>query len=126
MSKQKKGTRTDDKSLKQLAKIFKSLSEPLRLEILRILIRDGETSVSAICEELGGESQPAISHHLTQLKNAELVDFKREGKFNFYFVSSEALSNLLAVFFPEHSKANQNFDFGNLGFTFRTKTTSKG
>lgn len=121
MSKQKKRNRIDEKAIRQLAKIFKSLSEPMRLEILGILIRDGKTSVSAICEELGGESQPAVSHHLTQLKNAELVDYSREGKFNFYYVSAEALDNLLSLFFPGHSNSNQTFDFGNLALSFRTK-----
>src|SRR5256885_10997333 len=48
-----------------------------RLQILRILMREGRLHVSKICDELG-ESQPAVSHHLTQLRHAGLVDFSRE------------------------------------------------
>ena len=109
-----------DRTNKEMAEIFKSLADENRLQILRILMREGELHVSRICEELG-ESQPAVSHHLTQLKHARLVDFRRDGKFNHYFISSDAVEALLTHFFPNVGRSNQTLTFGDLEVSFRTK-----
>ena len=109
-----------DRTNKEMAEIFKSLADENRLHILRILMREGEMHVSRICNELG-ESQPAVSHHLTQLKHARLVDYRRDGKFNYYFVSSDAVEALLTHFFPNVGRTQQTLTFGDLEVTFRTK-----
>jgi ArsR family transcriptional regulator len=109
-----------DRTNKEMAEIFKSLADENRLQILRILMREGELHVSRICEELG-ESQPAVSHHLTQLKHARLVDFRRDGKFNHYFISSHAVEALLTHFFPNVGRSQQTLTFGDLEVSFRTK-----
>jgi ArsR family transcriptional regulator, arsenate/arsenite/antimonite-responsive transcriptional repressor len=109
-----------DKTNKEMAEIFKSLADENRLQILRILMREGKLHVSKICSELG-ESQPAVSHHLTQLRHARLVDFDREGKFNFYYISSDAVRALLSHFFPNAGRAQQTLTFGDLEVTFKTK-----
>ena len=109
-----------DRTNKEMAEIFKSLADENRLHILRILMREGEMHVSRICDELG-ESQPAVSHHLTQLKHARLVDYRRDGKFNYYFVSSDAVEALLTHFFPNVGRSQQTLTFGDLEVTFRTK-----
>jgi ArsR family transcriptional regulator, arsenate/arsenite/antimonite-responsive transcriptional repressor len=109
-----------DRTNKEMAEIFKSLADENRLQILRILMREGELHVSKICEELG-ESQPAVSHHLTQLKHARLVDFRRDGKFNHYFISSDSVEALLTHFFPNAGRSQQTVSFGDLEVMFRTK-----
>jgi ArsR family transcriptional regulator len=109
-----------DRTNKELAEIFKSLADENRLQILRILMREGELHVSKICEELE-ESQPAVSHHLTQLRHARLVDFRRDGKFNHYYISSESVLALLTHFFPNVGRAQQVVAFGDVEFMFRTK-----
>ena len=109
-----------DRTNKEMAEIFKSLADENRLQILRILMREGELHVSKICEELG-ESQPAVSHHLTQLKHARLVDFRRDGKFNHYYISSDAVEALLTHFFPNVGRSQQTLTFGDLEVSFRTK-----
>jgi len=109
-----------DRTNKEMAEIFKSLADENRLHILRILMREGEMHVSRICDELG-ESQPAVSHHLTQLRHARLVDFRRDGKYNHYYISSDAVQNLLAHFFPNAARVQQTVTFGDLEVSFRTK-----
>jgi ArsR family transcriptional regulator, arsenate/arsenite/antimonite-responsive transcriptional repressor len=109
-----------DRTNKEMAEIFKSLADENRLQILRILMREGELHVTRICEELG-ESQPAVSHHLTQLKHARLVDFRRDGKFNHYYISSDAVRALLTHFFPNVGRAHQTLTFGDMEVTFRAK-----
>lgn len=119
-----KGRRTpntpQDKTNREMAEIFKSLADKKRVQILRILMREGRLNVSSICEELG-ESQPAVSHHLTQLKHARLVDYERDGKFNYYFISSEAVRALIDHFFPTAGRAQQTLTFGDLELTFKTR-----
>ena len=105
---------------KRMAELFKSLADENRLQILRILMREGKLHVTKICEELG-ESQPAVSHHLTQLKHAQLVDFERDGKFNHYFVSSDSVKALIEFFFPTANKVQQSIAFGSLEVTFRVR-----
>jgi len=109
-----------DRTNKEMAEIFKSLADENRLQILRILMREGEMHVSRICDELG-ESQPAVSHHLTQLRHARLVDFRRDGKYNHYYISSDAVQNLLTQFFPNADRAQQKIRFGDLEVSFRTQ-----
>ena len=109
-----------DRTNKEMAEFFKSLADENRLQILRILLREGRLHVSKICEELG-ESQPAVSHHLTQLRHAGLVDFEREGKFNHYSVSSETVGDLLFHFFPNAGRTNQVLRFGDLEVRFRVE-----
>jgi ArsR family transcriptional regulator len=109
-----------ERTNKEMAEIFKSLADENRLQILRILMREGEMHVSKICDELG-ESQPAVSHHLTQLRHARLVDFRRDGKYNHYYISSEAVESLLVHFFPNASRTQQTVTFGDLEVMFRTK-----
>jgi ArsR family transcriptional regulator, arsenate/arsenite/antimonite-responsive transcriptional repressor len=109
-----------EKTNKEMAEIFKSLGDENRLHILRILMREGRLNVTKICDELG-ESQPAVSHHLTQLRHAGLVDFDREGKFNHYRISSDAVQILLTHFFPNVGRAQQTLTFGDLEVAFRTR-----
>lgn len=109
-----------EKTNKELAEIFKSLADKKRVQILRILMREGKLNVTKICDELG-ESQPAVSHHLTQLKHARLVDYDREGKFNHYYISADAVRALIDYFFPNASRSQQTLVFGDLEVTFKTR-----
>lgn len=92
----------DGRSIRQLARVFRALADENRLHILSLLAANGELSVSAIGGELG-QSQPAVSHHLTQLRSAGLIDFRRDGKFNYYRVDETGLAALFDDFFPNGS-----------------------
>jgi len=113
-------TSVDDRTLEQLIDIFKSIADRSRLLILMILAREGETHVSAICLMLG-QSQPAVSHHLTQLRNAGLVTYRRDGKFNHYMLDSKLVAEILSKFFPSAASTQQKLFFGELELTFKTK-----
>ncbi|WP_193162683.1 metalloregulator ArsR/SmtB family transcription factor [Microbulbifer hainanensis] len=83
-------------SIAQLAARLKAAGDPLRLEILRLLSQDSY-SVLELCRifEL---RQPALSHHLKVLAQAELVSKRREGNNLFYRRSShnDGLQQLFA------------------------------
>lgn len=72
--------------LKECTPIFSLLSDPYRQEILVLLYDEGEMTVSQITERIA-LSRPAISHHLKQLLNAELVVVDKRGTERFYAVT---------------------------------------
>ena len=59
-----------------------ALSDPTRREILKML-KKGDKTAGEIAERFD-ISAPAISRHLSVLKDAELVTSRREGKFIYY------------------------------------------
>ena len=82
--------------LPRLAARLKAAGDPLRLEILRLLSQDSY-SVLELCR-IFDLRQPALSHHLKVLAQAELVSKRREGNNLFYRRSShnDGLQQLFA------------------------------
>lgn len=77
---------------KKLADTLKALADPTRLKIIALLnIRD-----CCVCElvPIFNISQPAISKHLSRLKNAELVSETRKGMWVFYSLNREKLAEI--------------------------------
>lgn len=66
-----------------LAQLCRLLADESRLRILNYLVQTDELNVRRLCELLA-QSQPAVSHHLALLKEAGLIECRREGKHNFY------------------------------------------
>ena len=56
----------------EILTIFKLLSDETRLRILLYLGREQELHVTALCTRLN-QSQPAVSHHLALLREADLI-----------------------------------------------------
>ena len=76
-----------------LPPIFSALSDPLRLEVVERLMRDGETSAGEI-NAMFDISGPAVSRHLSVLLNAGLVARRVDGKRRLYSVRSEAIQQV--------------------------------
>ena len=93
-----------DRQIARLAELFKVLAEPNRLRIIALLLEYEELTVSELCEEVK-QSQPAVSHHLTALRDVGLVDYRQEGRFNFYAINPTGLHPLFELFFPNKAKA---------------------
>lgn len=76
---------------------LKQASDPTRLRIMMTLL-DGERFVGELCQEMG-QSQPAVSHHLSLLRHGQLIIPFRRGKQNFYSLSDDgrALADALRV-----------------------------
>ena len=73
-----------------LAEIFKALSDPTRLKIIRLLSRRKPMlGVGALAHRLG-ISQPAVSQHLRVLKNAGILRAHRFG-FHVHYVFNPAI-----------------------------------
>ena len=72
-----------------IAKVFRLLSQPARIEILLILAQE-EACVCHI-EAVLGIRQAAISQHLMQLRDARLVTSRRDGRNIFYCLANSGL-----------------------------------
>jgi ArsR family transcriptional regulator, virulence genes transcriptional regulator len=79
----------------EAAKLMEMLSQPVRLRILCILL-DGEQSVLKLAD-MAGLSQPAMSHHLRKLRDADLVNTRRDAQTIYYSLKGEEVAAVLEV-----------------------------
>ncbi|MEU4294351.1 metalloregulator ArsR/SmtB family transcription factor [Kribbella sp. NPDC026596] len=75
-----------------MASTFEVLAEPRRREILDLL-RTGERPVGELVDELS-LSQPAVSKHLKVLRDAGLVEVRREAQRRWYRLSPGPLAEI--------------------------------
>ena len=73
--------------MKAIANIFKALSDDTRLRVVKLL-QKRELCVCELMQVLD-MSQPRISRHMSVLKNAGLVEDRREGKWVYYSLKNE-------------------------------------
>src|SRR6478672_413392 len=85
-----------EQAVRELAQVFRLLSDETRLRILLYLAQNQELNVTDLCNRLG-QTQPAVSHHLALLRVSGLIEARRSGKNNFYSVRTEHLNDLLAM-----------------------------
>lgn len=82
---------TKDRLYGQVARMGKAISSPKRLEIIEILCQ-GEKTV----EQLAADAEISVklaSAHLKELRQAQLVETRREGRFIVYQLSSLAVGD---------------------------------
>ena len=65
-----------------LVRLFEALSDRTRLRLLNLM--DGREVCVCYFVEILGQSQPKISRHLAYLRNAGVVNARREGKWMHY------------------------------------------
>ncbi len=68
--------------------LFRALADPTRLRCLLLLQGEGELCVCELTHALG-ESQPKISRHLAQLREAGIVADRRQGLWVYYRLHPE-------------------------------------
>ena len=76
-----------------LQQTLKALSDPIRREILNLL-KKGRMPAGEITAHFS-VSAPAISRHLSVLKEADLIRDTREGKFIFYENNTSVLEETM-------------------------------
>lgn len=74
--------------------VLKALADPTRRGLFERLSREGELTVHRLTER-SGVSQPAVSKHLGQLKEAGLVHDRRAGRETHYSAQPQALAPLV-------------------------------
>jgi len=81
------------------AKVFKALSDPVRIEILNFL-RDGEKCVCEIIPHLG-LIQPVVSRHLKILRDSGIVLDRKEGNRRLYSITDNGVYRIIDNVTPE-------------------------
>ena len=76
------GRRDKDKKVK----LFKGLGNPTRIDIIDLLMREGEMRPTDIAVFLG-EPQANISHHLRDMVKEDLLYVRNSGRERFYSIS---------------------------------------
>ena len=78
-----------------LAEIFKALSHPTRIKIVEYL-SDGEKCVKEIWQELD-IPQPTVSQHISILKNAGIISFRKDGVKTCYKIEKPSVAKILKL-----------------------------
>lgn len=81
------------------AKIFKALSDPVRLNILDFLC-DGEKCVCEIIPHVK-LIQPVVSRHLKILKDSGIVRDKKDGNRRLYSITDQQIFQIIDGITPE-------------------------
>lgn len=91
-------TREEQELLYRKAALLKALSNPVRLCIVRELIRRGVCNVSSMqhCLQL---SQSTVSQHLARLRDLGIIRGERRGLEVFYEVVDQDVMALIEVLF---------------------------
>jgi len=86
--------RTSEANPTQVARWFHALSDETRLRIVELL-RGGECCVCDLQDSVGA-AQSRLSFHLKVLREAGLVNDRRQGRWNFYSLNPEVLDEMSA------------------------------
>ncbi|GIG39269.1 ArsR/SmtB family transcription factor [Cellulomonas phragmiteti] len=85
----------DPEAARRLARTFKALSDPTRVQLLSIVAahEDGEACVCDLTEPVG-LAQPTVSHHLKILVEAGLLTREQRGRWAYYALVPDALTHV--------------------------------
>ena len=74
---------------------FKALADPTRRQILQLL-RRGEMTAGELAEHFD-MTKPSLSHHFAVLKQADLIEARRDGQQIYYALNTTVVEDLLAI-----------------------------
>lgn len=111
--------KVSDATIHDLTAVFKLLADKSRLKIVLALAQHGPMHVSALCKLLG-QTQPAVSHHLTLMRIVGLVGYNRTGKHNHYYLAADYLRDLFDQFFGDLG-GEPVLDFEDFSLTYKRR-----
>ena len=88
------GRRLPETFVEDLSRTFSVLSDPTRIRILHLLLRDGERSVGEVAMDLG-MSVAAVSNQLRKMTDLGFLARSGRGNFVFYRVVDSCIGELL-------------------------------
>lgn len=85
---------------KRQANLNRALADPYRLQILALLGKyTDRMTVMDIVIALDHIEQPSVSHHLRVLRDAGLIDYRKEGLYAYYFLQMEVVTEAYTTLF---------------------------
>ncbi len=94
-----------DAYIKRAVKVLKLISDESKLRIMLLLAKEGPCRVTDIAEILH-MNQTTVSHHLSLLRNADLVTPDRDGKNIYYDVNDACWREIGRDFFEYLNKGD--------------------
>lgn len=88
----KRKNKLNPMQIEEAARLFSLLSEPVRLELLSLLMQGPHTVTELV--EATGHKQGNVSKHLSHLLDARLLSRKQEGNFAHYAIAEPMLEEL--------------------------------
>ncbi len=85
---------------------FKALADPTRRRVLELL-RAEDLTAGEIADHFD-MTKPSLSHHLSALKNAGLVDAERDGQNIIYSLNTSVLQDLMSWFYALTDRSDSN------------------
>lgn len=86
--------------------LFKALNDQTRRDILEML-RESDMTAGEIADKFD-MTKPSISHHLSLLKQANLVVDIRKGQFIYYSLNTTVMDDIIKWFLKFNSNAKKN------------------
>ena len=82
----------------EVASVMKALADPARLRLLSIIATSptGEACSCDLVEPLG-RSQPTVSHHLSQLVDAGILEREQRGRWAWFRLDSDTLTQVCRI-----------------------------
>ncbi|MFH2012034.1 MAG: metalloregulator ArsR/SmtB family transcription factor [Pseudomonadota bacterium] len=77
------------------SKFFKSMGEPVRVQIIRFLLLNGRADIGAIAENMP-QDRSVISRHLNLMQEAGILNCKKESRHMFYSINATGFLNRFA------------------------------
>lgn len=92
----RKNIKSNQKIFDTQSKIFSLLGNEVRLKIIHLLLRYEKLCVCDFTDIMGVNQSP-ISQHLRKLKDAQILENKRDGLTIFYFISKKMKGKLQLI-----------------------------
>lgn len=86
----------DREKLNRVAKVMRTISHPVRLLIVELLLEHKRLPVKAIYEAMG-ISQSNASQHLKLMEQADILLSQREGAMVYYTVVNQGMAQMLSA-----------------------------
>ena len=76
------------------SRFFKTLSEPVRLDILRFLMLNGRSDIGTIADNMP-QDRSVISRHLNLMQEAGILNSTKETRYVYYEINGKAFIDKL-------------------------------
>ncbi len=86
------------------ARFFKTLSEPVRIQILEYLMLNGRSDIRSITENMP-QDRSVISRHLNQMQKVGILSCEKETRHMYYTINAQQFVDKLERFLTQIKKS---------------------
>jgi ArsR family transcriptional regulator len=94
------GSALSNEEAEATAALFRALADPARVKILNLLACSDVPVCACEFEPALGLAQPTVSHHLTTLTRAGLLEREQRGRWAYFSLEPDAMARLATIVAP--------------------------